>query len=152
MDYIKDDFKPGAPVSQVPASWFNQVAGFLNNLVGGYGIKFNKKGVIPVISLDPVVLPPKEAKKTPETDSYYWFETPSSDQDFMPNAHKDYVLRNTTWTRGSKKGQGVKVMLPTDSYADGVGRFIAWRWFEFDCEGRLKSIGPQMLATESSVE
>ena len=40
--HIKDDFKAGEPISSVPASWFNKVAGFLNNLVGVTGIKVNK--------------------------------------------------------------------------------------------------------------
>ena len=40
--HIKDDFKAGAPISQVPASWFNSVAKFLNGLVGGFGAKVDK--------------------------------------------------------------------------------------------------------------
>ncbi len=37
--HIRDDFKAGAPVSQVPASWFNAVGGFINRIVGGFGIR-----------------------------------------------------------------------------------------------------------------
>ena len=40
--HVKDDFKAGAPISQVPASWFNSVAKFLNGLVGGFGVKTDK--------------------------------------------------------------------------------------------------------------
>lgn len=40
--HIKDDFKAGAPISQVPAGWFNSVAKFLNGLVGGFGVKIDK--------------------------------------------------------------------------------------------------------------
>lgn len=40
--HIKDDFKAGAPISQVPAGWFNAVAHFLNGLVGGFGISTTK--------------------------------------------------------------------------------------------------------------
>ena len=40
--HIKDDFKAGAPISQVPASWFNSVAKFLNGLIGGFGIETKK--------------------------------------------------------------------------------------------------------------
>ena len=40
--HVKDDFKAGAPISQVPASWFNSVAKFLNGLVGGFGVKIDK--------------------------------------------------------------------------------------------------------------
>lgn len=40
--HIKDDFKAGGPVTQVPASWFNAVAKFLNGLIGGFGIETKK--------------------------------------------------------------------------------------------------------------
>ena len=40
--HIKDDFNAGGPVSQVPASWFNAVASFINQLVGGFGITIDK--------------------------------------------------------------------------------------------------------------
>lgn len=40
--HVKDDFKAGAPISQVPADWFNSVAKFLNGLVGGFGVKIDK--------------------------------------------------------------------------------------------------------------
>ncbi len=51
--HIKDDFKAGAPISQVPAGWFNAVAHFLNGLVGGFGISTTKsESGNSVISLD----------------------------------------------------------------------------------------------------
>ena len=34
MFHITDNFQPGAPITQVPVSWFNKVAHFLNNLIG----------------------------------------------------------------------------------------------------------------------
>ena len=40
--HLKDDFRPGGPASQVPASWFNKVANFLNNLIPGRGINLTK--------------------------------------------------------------------------------------------------------------
>lgn len=40
--HVKDDFKAGAPISQVPASWFNAVGKFINGLVGGFGAKVKK--------------------------------------------------------------------------------------------------------------
>ena len=42
MFHVKDDFSAGAPISQVPAGWFNAVAKFLNGLVGGFGIETKK--------------------------------------------------------------------------------------------------------------
>ena len=51
--HLKDDFKAGAPVSQVPAEWFNSVAKFLNNLCGGFGIRVQKpKPAASFIELD----------------------------------------------------------------------------------------------------
>lgn len=42
MFHVKDDFKAGAPVTQVGAGWFNKVGSFLNNLVGGRGVRIVK--------------------------------------------------------------------------------------------------------------
>lgn len=56
--HVRDDFKAGAPVSQVPASWFNKVASFLNNLVGGYGVTLVKAENGPsVIEVDQTAIP-----------------------------------------------------------------------------------------------
>ena len=41
---LKDDFNPKAPISQVPASWFNKGAKMLNGLVGGFCIEVDKSG------------------------------------------------------------------------------------------------------------
>ena len=43
MKLLRDDFKAG-PASQVPASWFNQVARMLNGLVASTGLFVNKEG------------------------------------------------------------------------------------------------------------
>lgn len=42
MFHLRDNFNSGAPISQVPARWFNNVAGFLNGLIGGFGISLKK--------------------------------------------------------------------------------------------------------------
>ena len=151
MFHLKDNFRPNAPISQVPASWFNAVASFLNNLVGGYGVKINKNGSIPVVSIDPEVLA-DQTKLTP-TKEHQQFETPSADQNTSPSTHPQsgsgdsftVKLIDTVWKAGGKKG--VKVYLPTDSWADGVERFTAWRLCEFDSQGRLRSIGKQSIMT-----
>lgn len=43
-EVLKDDFKARAPISQVPARWFNRVAQMLNGLLGIDGIIVNKDG------------------------------------------------------------------------------------------------------------
>ena len=42
MFHVKDDFRAGAPFTQVGAAWFNKVGSFLNNLVGGRGVRIVK--------------------------------------------------------------------------------------------------------------
>ena len=148
---LKDNFRPNAPISQVPASWFNAVASFLNNLIGGYGVKINKNGAFPIISINPDVL--SEQSKYKPTTEHTELETPSADQHTSPPTHPQsgsgdnftVKLIDTTWKAGGKKG--VKVYLPTDSWADGVERFTAWRLCEFDSQGRLRSIGKQSIMT-----
>lgn len=55
--HLKDDFRTGAPISQVPAGWFNSVAKFLNGLVGGFGVRTEKSDSgTSTISLDRTVL------------------------------------------------------------------------------------------------
>ena len=41
--HLRDDFNANGPVSQVPASWFNRVAKFINGLIPGEGIEFSKR-------------------------------------------------------------------------------------------------------------
>ena len=52
MFHIKDDFKAGQPISAVPASWFNRVAGLLNNLIGTKGVTLTKEGEPPLVAID----------------------------------------------------------------------------------------------------
>lgn len=68
MFHLESNFKSGAPISQVPCSWFNKVANFLNNFVAGYGLKMNKTDSGPtIISIDPAVVPQvSKAVGTPE--------------------------------------------------------------------------------------
>ena len=82
---LKDNFRPNAPISQVPASWFNAVASFLNNLIGGYGVKINKNGAFPIISINPDVL--SEQSKYKPTTEHTELETPSENQDFASKGH-----------------------------------------------------------------
>lgn len=53
MFHVKDDFRASAPITQVGAGWFNKVGSFLNNLVGGRGIRLIKnEGGVSVIALE----------------------------------------------------------------------------------------------------
>ncbi len=62
--HVKDDFKARSPISQVPASWFNAIARFVNNLVGGVGIRIIKNDSgRSVVSLDEELLAGLRVKK-----------------------------------------------------------------------------------------
>ena len=50
--HVRDDFRAGVPASSVPASWFNSVGKFMNNLVGGLGIRILRDGNPPQVLLD----------------------------------------------------------------------------------------------------
>ena len=56
MQPLQDNFREGAPISQVPASWFNAVAKFINSLIPGYGISWMKSESSNIIEVDPDVL------------------------------------------------------------------------------------------------
>ena len=73
MFHVQDNFIAGAPISQVPASWFNSVARFLNGLIGGKGVRFVKNvdapSVIELIGDSPsaeVGDSPTDMKDTPK--------------------------------------------------------------------------------------
>jgi hypothetical protein len=40
--HVKDDFAPGTPISAVGCDWFNKVGGFVNALIGGFGLDVSK--------------------------------------------------------------------------------------------------------------
>lgn len=69
--HVKDNFKPGTPVSAVGADWFNKVGGFLNALSGGLGIRIfkprNPSSAVPAaIEVEPDVL--KEIMAVPSSE------------------------------------------------------------------------------------
>lgn len=75
MFHIKSNFLARGPISQVPASWFNAVADFLNNFVAGYGLKLKKNhSGASVISVDHDIFSPcsnkvGEAQDKTDTDT-----------------------------------------------------------------------------------
>lgn len=97
MFHLKSNFKTGAPISQVPASWFNQVAEFLNNLIAGYGLKMIKTSCGPsVISIDPQVVSSISKEVGEPTDR--------TDQETDADLETD----GDSWTWNAGGGNGVK--------------------------------------------
>lgn len=147
--HVKDNIRPGQPITSVGADWFNRVAGFLNSLVGGIGIIVTKNShpsaAAPIsIDIDPDAV--RKALAQNET-VFQEMETPSAVDDTVSAGHAGNALLETTWTRGT--GKGVKVYLPTDGWGDGVSRSTAWRLCEFDRYGQLQKIYAQTIRTEA---
>jgi hypothetical protein len=94
MFHLKSNFRAGSPISQVPVSWFNRVANFLNNLVAGYGIILQKSGDGPsVIRIDPNII------SEPVTRL---LGTPVDKTDKGEDDYQD--AEPWTWTVGGKNG------------------------------------------------
>ncbi|MBO5705591.1 MAG: hypothetical protein J6S05_01075 [Bacteroidaceae bacterium] len=145
--HVKDDFAPGTPISAVGCDWFNKVGGFVNALIGGFGLKVSKPSrpsvSAPVsIEIDPDAI--RQALAVDETE-FDEMETPSVDD--VPENHRGDALIDTEWARGGKKG--VKLYLPTDSWDDGAECSLAWRLCEFDRYGCLQRICGQTIRTAS---
>lgn len=72
MFRIKEDFRQGAPISTIPAEWFNQVARFLNHMVGD-GIQV-KKPDFPSVNNPVKILPAPNQGITPAPvgESFPW--------------------------------------------------------------------------------
>lgn len=132
--HVKDDFKAGAPISQVPASWFNRVGSFLNNLVGGYGIKLekNERGAS-TVSLDASQLP-KATASVPTS--------PASTVDLTTEGEGTDAAASMAWSYDGDAG--VKITLQTRTcYLHTKSSPVLYgffRTFTFDAKGMLLSV------------
>ena len=143
MIHLKDNFKSNAPISQVPASWFNQVASFLNNLIGGYGIKMTKNATgASVISVDPGILGENEGNVGTPKNFYK-----SVEYDSIPLEDSQKDLK---WTRGNisnatKTPVGVKFQVVSRIVSlGGIAYQFYLRDMEVDSTGRIKSISKEI--------
>lgn len=105
MRPLQSNFKQGAPVSQVPASWFNGVARFINSLIPGHGISWAKTEGTNVIEIDPTILP-STATGDPKD------ETDTAPDDYTNPAEPDVghlVIPKWTWTAGGNNGLKIDV-------------------------------------------
>ena len=92
MFHITDNFQPGAPITQVPTSWFNKVASFLNNLIGD-GVDVDKNDTSPsVIRVNTDAIVDKLSK------------TGTPDDHSDTNADDDQDGSTWTWTAGGANG------------------------------------------------
>lgn len=71
MFHVKDDFKANAPITQVGAGWFNKVGSFINNLVGGRGVRIVKNESGPsYIELEDAAMASGEGDNPTDVGSY----------------------------------------------------------------------------------
>ena len=129
--HVKDDFRPGAPISQVPASWFNKVAQFLNNLVGGFGITLMKsENGASVIEVDQTAI--RQAQNTA-------VGTPS-DVGSFPNDDGVTQAAGTLWTAGGENGATLFVLYQGEyDSGDGVHDLYAAK-LTITADGRIVKI------------
>lgn len=110
--HIKDDFKAGAPISQVPASWFNSVGKFLNGLVGGFGIETKKSDSgRSTIALKKQTL--QEEIDNAVEDLRISKEDGTPDDRTDGNADDDLDGDTWTWTAGGENGLEMDVYCKT---------------------------------------
>lgn len=111
MFHVKDDFRAGAPVTQVGAGWFNKVGSFLNNLVGGRGVRIvkNENGPSYIELRDGCAIPSSEAGEPEDrTDT---------------NADEDTNGGEWTWTAGGENG------LKMDAYCE-IATEDGWHYLQ----------------------
>lgn len=111
MARLRDDFRAGAPVSQVPASWFNAVAKFVNGLVPGRGIRITRGAESSVIELA------DEADDIPSSSA----GTPADHAD--ANADDDTAAETWNWAAGGANG------LRLDVYCE-VAESDGWHYLQ----------------------
>ncbi len=91
MAHLRDDFSAGSPITQVPASWFNAVAKFVNGLVPGRGINITRGAETTVVEMSSDDEIPSSSVGTPtdHTDA---------------NADDDSLGETWIWTAGGDNG------------------------------------------------
>lgn len=137
---IKEDFKPGAPISSVGAGWFNAVAAFLNSLTGGLGIVLVKP-------TNPGASTPVQIDVDPDTirDIVGTVAEPSATVDIESGVKESaqMSLKEDTFTAGNEEGKGAVVYLPCRSVTDGSEVDFVFRPFKITNDGRIYSIGAE---------
>lgn len=92
MFHVTENFPAGGPITQVPVSWFNKVAHFLNNLIGD-GATVDK-GDPPVIRVDAAAIAKKlsdvgtaddktDQEADDDTDGDTWVWEPGGENGLM---------------------------------------------------------------------
>ena len=119
---LKDDFTPKAPITQVPATWFNAVARLLNGIVPGFCIEINRTGTDSAKMEIGLRKDYADHMKIPQ----YVLGTAEDKSD--TNADDDQQGSTWTWTHDNADGKGL-VITPYCECEEDNG----WHYF-----GRVK--------------
>lgn len=128
MFHVKDDFSKG-PISQVPASWFNSVGKFLNNLVGSGRVKLTKNDDGTPSSIELIGEDAAGGMGTPVDN------TNASEEGSSPDP---FGLTFTNWDAGTDNG--VKIRLYGLVELDGFSHIFQPVDLEITNDGRVKSV------------
>lgn len=131
--HVRDDFRAGAPLSQVPASWLNAVASFINGLIGGFGIRIESIGRAITVSADVEVLKNEVLKAFApvEVDS---LASGGNPQPVMGS------VDDKTFTAEGPLGRGAEIYIATRSEEYGELGAIIYRKFTIGSDGRIYAI------------
>lgn len=137
MARLRDDFRAGAPVSQVPATWFNAVAKFVNGLVPGRGVRITRQEGATVIEVDENTLASSVSSKVGTPDD----RTDGNEDDYSD-------AETWTWERGGDNG------LKMDVYCE-VSEENGWHYLQrcrltFSKDGLL--VKAEKLAGSKEIE
>lgn len=126
MFHVKDDFKANAPITQVGAGWFNKVGSFLNNLVGGRGVRIIKNESGPsYIELEDAAMASGEGSNPTDVGSYPTDEVTQEAE--------------TLWQAGGENGAKVMIAYKCEFDTDGQHKTYAAK-LVLSADGRVLRI------------
>lgn len=144
MFHIDDNFREGRPITQVPVSWFNSVARFLNNLVGGPNVAVEKPDVPSAGA--PVMVKLADVNKANSTSSSYTTVVGGVEDGLTSTSA--YV---DVWGRQADYAKGLKIDVPTRLFratTNGItGLYAAVRTLTFDGSGYLLDVSAEKNVT-----
>ena len=126
MFHVKDDFKSNAPITQVGAGWFNKVGAFINNLVGGRGVRIVKNESGPsYIELEDAAMASGEGSNPTDVGSYPTDEVTQEAE--------------TLWQAGGANGAKVMIAYKCEFDTDGQHKTYAAK-LVISADGRVLRI------------
>ena len=144
MNPIADDFRAGAPISQVPVSWFKSVAKFINSLVPGRGIFWPKSdGDINAIEVDgDAVYGMIEGKVEGKIDEKMTTTAPAAAPLMVSGSDATHGTA-TTFIAGAPGGTGATIYILCRTHSAGQAASLEFRPFTITSDGRIYAIAAE---------